>query len=112
MRAEFQRTLGYSTLARWSPDAQALLREFDRGATRRADPPPCADPRLRCSDADDQVFVDLAVFTGATALITHDRALLKLAGAALQFNLRICRPAEWLRPMANGCLLGGEGVAD
>lgn len=112
MRAEFARALGYSTLARWAPDSQALLHAFDQWSDRIDDPAPCADTRLRCSDPDDQVFIDLAVFAGATALVTHDRALLKLAAPALLSKLQICRPAEWLPPMAHGRPLDGQLAAD
>lgn len=95
MRVELKRTLGYSTLARWAPDSEALLRQFDHWSARIDRPPSCADTSLRCSDPDDQVFIDLAVSARATALVTHDRALLRLARPALRFGLTICRPADW-----------------
>lgn len=56
---------------------------------------PPAPLNLRCSDADDQIFVDLALAQGARWLITHDRALLKLARRAGGRGLAIVTPTCW-----------------
>jgi uncharacterized protein len=96
MRDEFERTLGYPTLAKWQPDSERLLLQFDRAAVMRPTPPTL--PSLRCTDPDDQVFIDLAVAEGARWLITHDRALLKLARRASALGVQICRPASWQAP--------------
>jgi len=95
MRQELVHMLGHASLARWQPDRPTSLALFDRWAEIR--PAPAADPSigLRCSDADDQVFVDLALAEGARWLLTHDRALLKLARRAAPRGLRILRPADW-----------------
>ncbi len=47
-----------------------------------------------CGDADDQMFIDLAVQAGASLLLTRDRQLLALAARASGAGLRIARPAE------------------
>ena len=95
IRLELAHMLGHANLSRWSPDAAASLAQFDRLATIR--PAPLADPhtRLRCSDADDQIFIDLALADGARWLLTHDRALLKLARRAAPHGLQVLRPEDW-----------------
>ena len=93
MRDEFERTLGYPTLAKWLPDSQRLLSQFDQAALLRPAPPTLPD--LRCTDPDDQVFIDLAVAQGARWLITHDRALLKLARRASALGVQIVKPRAW-----------------
>lgn len=44
---------------------------------------------LRCRDADDQIFLDLAHQIGAAAIVTLDRDLLKLKKRAKMLNLLI-----------------------
>lgn len=91
MRLEFERQLGRAALARWAPDAAAALAAFDAHAQPLPDPPPSA-PTLHCRDADDQVFVDLALAHGARWLLTHDRDLLALARRARRLGLEIVDP--------------------
>lgn len=55
--------------------------------------------RLPCRDPDDQVFVDLAIATRATWLVTRDRALLDLARRAAAHGVAIVSPAAW-RPLS------------
>lgn len=93
MRDEFERTLAYPALARWAPDSAHLLAMFDQHALMQPDP--ATLPGLRCSDPDDQVFLDLAVAVGARWLVSHDRALLRLARRAQVLGLRIVDPAGW-----------------
>jgi len=95
MRQELVHMLGHASLARWSPDRPASLAHFDRLAELRPAPAANTHVGLRCSDADDQVFVDLALAEGARWLLTHDRALLRLARRATPRGLRILRPADW-----------------
>ena len=96
MRQEVAHMLGHASLVRWSPDATWALAHFDRLARIRPAPPANPHARLRCTDADDQVFVDLALAEGASWLLTHDRALLKLARRAAARGLRILRPGDWV----------------
>jgi putative PIN family toxin of toxin-antitoxin system len=93
MRVEFERTLGYGKLARWQPDRELALAAFDRHAELVAQP--ATLPYLRCTDPDDQVFLDLAVATDAGLLLTHDRALLRLARGAARLGVKILRPRDW-----------------
>lgn len=93
MREELAHMLAHERLARWAPDAAAALACFDALAELPvATPPPVL---LRCSDADDQIFVDLALAQGARWLLTHDRALLKLARRAAARGLAIVTPMRW-----------------
>jgi uncharacterized protein len=71
---------------------RALTREF-------AMPPDYSRDNLllpagfpRCKDADDQHFLALAFHSQAQALITKDKALLKLANRVRRFELRIVHP--------------------
>ncbi len=51
----------------------------------------------RCRDKDDQKFLELAYQSKATALLTKDKALLKLAGKARRAGLfAILTPQEWV----------------
>ncbi len=55
-----------------------------------------AEMKLRvCSDEDDQMFVDLALQARASALISRDRAVLRLARAAKALGLAIVVPERW-----------------
>lgn len=98
MRQELVYMLGHASLARWSPDGPAALAQFDHLAEIRPDP--VANPHVgpRCRDADDQIFVDLALTVGARWLLTHDRAVLKLARRAAANGLQVVRPADWTLP--------------
>jgi putative PIN family toxin of toxin-antitoxin system len=70
-------------------------------ARRLAHPQPApAVGALRCRDADDQVFLDLAVALRARWLFTRDKDLLALATTAKQrHGLLVMPPARWALPM-------------
>ena len=51
--------------------------------------------RMRCTDADDQKFIDLALAARAVALLSADRAVLRLARRASAFGLVITTVAGW-----------------
>jgi predicted nucleic acid-binding protein len=101
LREELARQLASARLARWaqtpSHAAEALERHDAWARIGRLVPTPVAPtcPALRCSDADDQVFFDLALAQRADWLLSHDRALLKLARRARPMGLRIATPATW-----------------
>lgn len=92
MRDELARVLGYPNLARWAPDAPAVLATFDRCAQRCDEPAFCGWP---CADKDDQVFIDLAVAGQARWLVTHDRALLALTRRARTKGVVVQTPKSW-----------------
>ena len=51
-----------------------------------------------CRDRDDQPFLALAWHAGADALVTRDKALLKLRRKARRFNVTLLAPAELKLP--------------
>ena len=60
MRDELQHVLARGIGAAWHPDPPALLARL--GSLRAAgDRRAGAGPRLRCTDPDDQKFIDLAL---------------------------------------------------
>ena len=100
MREELRRTLAYRSLAKWQPDSEHALATFDHHA--RLVPMPAAAPQhLRCSDPDDQVFLDLALAHKARWLITHDGALLRMARRVRPLGLLITAPRYWLGPASS-----------
>lgn len=96
MLAELGHVLARPLDGRWEPQRERLL----CSACFRALPtigsmfvgPPCA---LRCSDPDDQKFLDLALQERVRWLATRDRALLKLRRGAAAYGLTIFEPAEF-----------------
>ncbi len=78
MRAELARVLTYpQVVARLPPGAAAadeVLAQFDRLSRTT---PAAAPAAVRCSDRDDQIFVDLAVAHRAM-LLSKDRQVLRL----------------------------------
>ena len=77
-RAELHRVLAYPRFGLESPSQDKALRWFDAHAQILV-APPAHPPLPRCSDPDDQKFLDLAWAAGADVLVTKDRALLELA---------------------------------
>jgi putative PIN family toxin of toxin-antitoxin system len=92
MRVELAHMLDHPSLQRWQPDAEQALTVFDSSVQLCS---PAAASHLECSDADDQMFIDLALAQQARWLVTHDKALLKLARRAAICGLRITVPAAW-----------------
>ncbi len=77
---EFRRVLGYPMFALAEERQQDALAAYGKSATHLARPPPETIVSLpRCSDRDDQKFLELARDGGADWLVTADKALLKLA---------------------------------
>ena len=93
MRDEFAQVLGAGLAAAHGREAANLLQAWDRYVTPR---PSAASHPLRCRDADDQMFIDLALSAGARWLVSRDGAVLALRRRAALLGLRIVRPAEWM----------------
>ena len=96
MRGELTEVLRRGLAAAHGVDVGAMLTTWDACAE------PCAEPArsafsdvLRCTDADDQKFLDLARATGARWLLSRDRAVLRLARRAASLGITICVPERW-----------------
>jgi predicted nucleic acid-binding protein len=100
MLGEFDHVLGREPLkARVIDRARVdhLIQTHARLVEHDHKPSPPGWPRLtpRCSDPDDQIFIDLAITQGTQLLLTRDRALLKLARKALPHGVWVTTPERW-----------------
>ncbi|MCA0241831.1 MAG: PIN domain-containing protein [Proteobacteria bacterium] len=96
MRGELAHVLRHAPLGGFAVDVEQALTFVDTHMQLALLPAPLPALRLRCSDPQDQMFVDLALHHGAAWLLTRDRALLKLARKAALRGLRICPPERWV----------------
>lgn len=97
MKAELLHVLGRGVAADRKPDLAAIEDAFARWC-RVVEPTPPKDLRLVCRDPDDQMFIDLAVSTGARWLISRDRAVLALSKRANKLcGLLIQKPEVWIK---------------
>jgi predicted nucleic acid-binding protein len=87
MRVELERVLGYPQivprLAFYQLSAADVLAHFD--ARARLLPVPAKAP-VTCSDADDQMFIDLAVAQRST-LLSKDKAVTSMARRLLALGV-------------------------
>jgi uncharacterized protein len=93
MRDELASVLARGLEGRAPPDEVPLWTTWQR-LCRQVPPPAPLSParRLLCTDPDDQMFIDLAMATGARWLVTRDRALLRLARRARLHGVSITTP--------------------
>jgi len=95
MRLEAERVLTYKKFASHAVDLIAVFSTWEALA-ETIDPLPAAlSHSLRCTDPDDQKFIDLALQLGSGALLSRDRAVLKLARRARAQGLTIATPEAW-----------------
>lgn len=94
MRDELEHVLTRCAFSRWRANRTEVLVQWERWS-ERADAPAAAPSGLRCTDPDDQKFIDLALHAGVSALLSRDRAVLKLAGRARSLGLAIQTAAAW-----------------
>jgi len=95
MRGELAHVLGRGVANTWAPDHDQLWESWRRLSETVLPPAPVGEAiRLRCTDADDQKFVDLAL-SSAQWLISRDRAVLKLARRAQRLGVRVATPERW-----------------
>jgi predicted nucleic acid-binding protein len=100
MRQELEYVLAGRRFDRWAPDLPALWSAWDRHCIEV--PPPAAGSsvgRPRCTDPDDQKFIDLAIAESARWLVSRDRAVLKVARRLRPFGVEVVVPLHW-RPAA------------
>lgn len=91
MRTEWGHVWPRSAFLRWQPDPLLTTTVFEHA--HMVDDPPRGP--FRCTDPDDQVFIDLALHVGARWLLSKDAALLKLAKRARQRGLSIQTLQQW-----------------
>ncbi len=95
MRGELERALTYSRiatrLAAQGFSATGVLAHYDRLAQARTAAPAAT---VRCSDRDDQIFIDLAVAHQAV-LLSKDRAVLRLSKRLSVRSVRVVHSAAW-----------------
>jgi uncharacterized protein len=94
MRGEFEHVLGRGLAAARGADRARFELAWGQHCTEHPAAPPAATS-LRCTDTDDQKFLDLALATGARWLVSRDRALLKLRSKAGALGLAIVTPGQW-----------------
>lgn len=99
MRAELLHVIGRGVAARYAPDVGRVQAAFEQHC-RLVPEPELSIARPRCSDTDDQKFIDLGLALAATQpvwLLSRDRAVLKVAKRAAKLGLPILSPAAWLK---------------
>lgn len=98
MRDELAHVLGRGSLppTTQGPGMTMLLAAFDDRARLLNQPVPSPAPALRCTDPDDQKFLDFAVAHHVSWLVSRDRAVLKLRRRALaSHGVAVLPPAAW-----------------
>ena len=95
MLVELGHVLRRPALAAWGHDSVAVLATAQRLCNCVPAPPASGQRVPRCTDADDQIFIDLAWLRPAAWLFTRDRALLRLARASRPHGLWIGPPERW-----------------
>jgi len=96
MRDEIEHVLERGSLGTRWPDGAASVRDgWQRFATMVEETPLAAPLTMRCTDEDDQKFIDLALGARAVALLSADRAVLRLARRAAALGLVISTVARW-----------------
>ena len=98
MLAELDRVLRRPALAAWGHDSDQVMAAAQRLCLPVS---ACAAMRgraPRCTDADDQIYIDLAWHWPTGLLFSRDRALLRLARQARAHGLWIGTPERWSAP--------------
>ncbi len=99
MRDELAHVLSRGVASAYSPDWTQIDVTWNRLARLVEPPLPTLLPRLRCTDTDDQKFIDLALHQ-ARWLISRDRAVLKLGKRAAALGVTFTTPERWVDPGA------------
>ncbi len=96
MREELFRVVSLGHLNNWQPDPVRLSAQWRRWCVE-SPPPATGEPagRLRCTDPDDQKFIDFSVAIAARWLVSRDRAVLKLARRLREHGIAVVSPPQW-----------------
>ncbi len=95
MLAELIDVLQRPFVASWPTPAAQVLDTVHTLCRQVTPPSSTIGPAPRCSDGDDQKFIDLAWAWPTQWLVSRDRAVLRLARAARAGGLRIVTPEGW-----------------
>lgn len=95
MRGEFNHVLDRGLATTHGADPARFDLTWARFCIEHPTAPLAAGP-LRCTDSDDQKFIDLALAAEARWLVSRDRALLKLRPKAATRGVAIVTPGQWL----------------
>ena len=79
---------------------QAQILAQTRALVQWVETPPTPLHRIRCTDRDDQVFIDVALACRVNWLISKDRHLLRLHNRARQWGVRVVTPQDWLKSVS------------
>ncbi len=91
------RLLTQADLQRWSHRHPWAMDMALRWQCPVPSPAPLPHPmRLRCTDPDDQIFIDLALSRHTPWLVSRDRALLRLGRRARLHGVEVVTPEQWL----------------
>jgi uncharacterized protein len=82
-----------------TPAAQVLA-AWDATTRLVPDPGLTAGDTPRCSDPDDQKFIDLACAMRVPWLLTRDRAVLRLTKRLYPLGVQVATPDAWVRAQA------------
>lgn len=95
MREELIHVLARGLGPRWPASWEALQERWELLSTECSvsGNPPAHWPR--CTDQDDQKFIDLALQQQARWLISRDRAVLKTASRCARLGLTVVDPTRW-----------------
>jgi putative PIN family toxin of toxin-antitoxin system len=86
---ELQRVLGYPGLKLTAERQAAVLEEYNAHVSFFETSVELPEGFPRCRDPDDDPFIQLAWRAGADALVSRDKAVLKVARRARKFGLQI-----------------------
>lgn len=90
------RLLYLPTLLRWSARHAPAMAAVQAWSQPVSPPGPLPHgERLRCTDPDDQCFIDLAVARRTPWLVTRDHALRRLARRARPLGVAVLTPEAW-----------------
>lgn len=94
MRAELAAVLVRGFGPYWRVEPEKVWQAWARYCLLVEAPPGTAHA-VRCQDASDQMFVDLAVGAGARWLVSRDRAVLALAQRLKSVAITVVTPERW-----------------
>ena len=82
-------------------ERQSLILAQTRALVQWVDTIPVLFERIRCTDKDDQVFIDVALALKVDCLISKDKHLLCLRTRAKKQGVAIVTPEQWAQQFAH-----------